>query len=520
MIKSYINVDIILIILLSVHTIYCQDDPLTKLESTIISHGGQVLRITDSQYHAAAILHNRVIQTWPNMLIRPATFDDVSLALSTLSSLNIPIRIMGGRHSYGGYCSHQGIVTDSVLLKGLKIDLQSETVTMEAGVLWNDIYKVLNGSEHIIVGGLCPAVGVVGFTVGGGYNAMYSRSYGYASDNVLNFKMALYNGTIVTASSTINPDLYWALRGGGGGNFGFVLEMTQKIHRINQTNLPNGQYLFLNLTWVNTDIRKALNNWFTFIKEVVDFDTRISFNTIVVITNSGNFLTIWCSFNGPEVEFNSIFDSWLSKDPKPNPYNVVHYAQIDIARELAVPFPVPKREHVLSAMAINITDAMLDVILEFKPNSTHQIDAWTDFVYLHNANKDKNTAFAFPNISFDIAPGVSWLDADFDPLALDMAQTMERKLIDAAASTHSIPGAYLNYIDPYLPNWEKMYYRNNWERLREINTKYDPTWYFRFPQGIPPYFSESNISNINNNNIIVMAILIIILIIQTFYLNQ
>ncbi|CAF0802944.1 unnamed protein product [Adineta steineri] len=473
MIKSYINVDILLIILLSVHTIYCQDDPLSKLESTIISHGGQVLRITDSQYHAAAILHNRVIQTWPNMLIRPATFDDVSLVLSTVSSLKIPIRIMGGRHSYGGYCSHQ--------------------VTMEAGVLWSDIYKVLNGSEHIIVGGLCPTVGVVGFTVGGGYNAMYSRSYGYASDNVLNFKMALYNGTIVTASSTINPDLYWALRGGGGGNFGFVLEMTQKIHRINGTNLPNGQYLFLNLTWVNTDIRKALNNWFTFIKEVADFDTRISFNTIVVITNS---------------------------DPKPNPYNVVHYAQIDIARELAVPFPVPKREHVLSAMAINITDAMLDVILEFKPNSTHQIDAWTEFVYLHNANKDKNTAFAFPDISFDIAPGVSWLDADFDPLALDMAQTMERKLIDAAASTHSIPGAYLNYIDPYLPNWEKMYYRNNWERLREINTKYDPTWYFRFPQGIPPYFSESNISNINNNNIIVMATLIIILIIQTFYLNQ
>ena len=86
------------------------------MESTIISNGGQVLRITDSKYHSAAILHNRAIQSWPNMIIRPATFGDVSLALSTLSSLKIPIRIMGGRHSYGGYCSHQGIVIDSALL--------------------------------------------------------------------------------------------------------------------------------------------------------------------------------------------------------------------------------------------------------------------------------------------------------------------------------------------------------------------------------------------------------------------
>lgn len=460
---------------------------LANLESTIISHGGQVLRVTDPQYKAAARLHNRAIQTWPDLMLRPATYDDVSLVLSSLSSLGIPIRIVGGRHSYGGYCSHQGIVLDSALLKDLRVDWETETITVQAGVIWDEVYKALDGSEYVAMGGLCPTVGVVGFTLGGGYNAMYSRSFGIASDNALHFTVALYNGSVVTASPTINSDLYWALRGGGGGNFGFVLETTQKIHRISGTNLPYGQFSFLNITWTNTDIRRSLNNWLTFLKEVADLDTRISFNVIVTVDGENNFLMMYCSFNGPHTEVNSVFGSWLSQDPKPTTFTMFNYTQVDITRVLGIPFPVVNREHVMSAMTIDITDAMLDVILDFQPNSSLQIGSWTELIYLHNANKDENTAFAFPDISFDIAPGVAWTDIDTDADAIEMSEKFLQRLIDAAAPTKSIVGAYINYIDPYLPNWETMYYRDYWDRLRQIATKWDPTWYFRFPQGIPPY---------------------------------
>jgi hypothetical protein len=492
MADSYIRLYIANIIVLVCFIIKVQSDPLSTLGSTIISHGGQVLRVTDPEYKAAATLHNRAIQIWPSLILRPATYDDVSLALSTLSSLQIEIRIMGGRHSYGGYCSHQGIVLDSALLKGLKIDWESETVTMQAGVIWSDIYTMLNRSEYVIMGGLCPTVGVVGFTLGGGYNAMYSRSFGLASDNVLNFEVALYNGTVVTASSTMNSDLYWALRGGGGGNFGYVLEMTQKIHRINRTELPYGQFSFLNITWIDVDMRRALNNWLIFLKEVADMDTRISFNAIVGIGEEGNLLMMWCSFNGPQVEIDPLFGPWLSKNPKPNFFKMFNYTQNDITRELGVPFPVENREHILSAMAINITEPMWDVILDFKANSTAGVGAaWTELIYLHNANKDKNTSFAFPDISFDIAPGVGWKNPDIDPYAIDMAEKFLQKLIDAAAPTQSIVGAYINYIDPYLRDWETMYYRNYWDRLREIKTKWDPTSYFRFSQSIPSYNQQS-----------------------------
>ncbi|CAF0941587.1 unnamed protein product [Rotaria sordida] len=516
---SYIHLYITIIILSVCFVINAQSDSLNTLESTIISHGGQVLRITDPQYKAAATLHNRAIQIWPDLILRPATYDDVSLALSTLSSLRIPIRIMGGRHSYGGYCSHQGIVLDSALLKDLNIDWTTETVTMQAGVIWADVYRALNGSEYVALGGLCPTVGVVGFTLGGGYNAMYSRSFGLASDNVLNFTVALYNGTVVTASSTINSDLYWALRGGGGGNFGYVLEMTQKIHRMSETKMPNGQFSFLNITWVNIDIRTALTNWLTFLKNVADDDTRISFNVIIAVNSESNFLMMYCSFNGPSVEINSVFGPWLSQNPKPTFYDVFNYTQTDISRALGIPFPVVNREHVLSAMAINITEAMLDVILDFQPNSTAGlVGSWTELIYLHNANKDKNTAYAFPDISFDIAPGVSWTNPDADPDAIEISEKFLEKLIDAAAPSKSIVGAYLNYIDPYLRDWQKMYYRNHWDRLREIQTKWDPTWYFRFPQGIPPYNQQSNDSQLTNRSVVTIGSLIMLVLSQCFCL--
>ncbi|CAM2728288.1 unnamed protein product [Rotaria socialis] len=193
-----------------------------------------------------------------------------------------------------------------------------------------------------------------------------------------------------------------------------------------------------------------------------------------------------CSFNGPHFDADKVFQPWLSQNPKPTFYSVFNYTPSDISRVLGMPFPVVNREHILSSMTINITEAMLDVILDFQPNSTLDIGSWTEIVYLHNTNKDKNTAYAFPDIAFDIVPGISWKNPDYDPYARQMSEKFLEKLIDAAAPTKSIVGAYINHIDPYLRDWQTMYYRNNWDRLRDVQTKWDPTWYFRFPRGIPP----------------------------------
>jgi hypothetical protein len=209
---------------------------------------------------------------------------------------------------------------------------------------------------------------------------------------------------------------------------------------------------------------------------------------------------MWGTFNGPQEELQPLFNPWLSKSPQPNSFAVLNYTQTDITRELGAsmnPFPVPNRQHIVSVMAINITDTMLDVILESQPNTTTPIDYYMDIIYLNNANKDKNTAWPFPDISFDIAPGFGWFPSDADYTAIDIAERWLQRLLNAAAPIQSIVGSYLNYIDPYLKDWQSMYYRHHWDRLREIKTKWDPTGYFRFPQGIPPITQSSSATKSN-----------------------
>ena len=495
-----------------------RSDPVSDMESTIISHGGQVLRVTDPQYRLAATLWNKAIQVWPSVIIRPATYEDVALALSTLYSLDIPIRIMGGRHSYGGYCSHAGVVLDSALLDKVDVYWSNETITMQAGVIWDKVYRALNGSEYAIVGGLCPTVGVVGYTTGGGYNSLFSRSYGFASDNVLNFKVVTCNGTIVTASSSSNPDLFWALRGGGGGNFGYVLEMTHKIHRINQTNLPTGQLSFLNISWYNPkDFAAVLRNWLVFLNEVANLDDRISFDVLIFTDAVNPFLMMYGSFNGPQDALDASFDPWLSKDPKPNSYLVRNYTQFEmiIATGAAnYPFPAKERQHIVSAMALDITEAMIHVLVESQPNTTFLMLQYVDIIYLHNTNKDKNTAWPFADISFDIAPGFAWFTAEDDSTAISVTESWLKRLWNAASPTSSIVGAYLNYIDPYMDNWQTLYYRQHWQQLREIKGKWDPTWYFRFPQGIPPNNSQSEASSSGGRNLMTDLLLLLSIISQ------
>ena len=103
--------------------------------------------------------------------------------------------------------------------------------------------------------------------------------------SVNSFQVATYNGSIGTASANSDPDLFWALR--SGGKFRYVLEMTHKIHRINQTNLPAGQISYFNISWNNQDdFRAVFRNWIQYLDDVADADTRINFD-VVVFSNPG-----------------------------------------------------------------------------------------------------------------------------------------------------------------------------------------------------------------------------------------
>src|SRR5471030_2052718 len=135
------------------------------------------------------------------------------------------LTVKGGGHSATGYSLNAGgMVIDMSLLKAISLDLEHKVLTVQMGLRWSEVYTYLQdtGTGLIPIGGGCSSVGLAGFIQGGGYSFV-SRSYGMSADNVRSATLVLADGSVRTVgidSSGEDGELFWALRGGGGGNWG------------------------------------------------------------------------------------------------------------------------------------------------------------------------------------------------------------------------------------------------------------------------------------------------------------
>ena len=157
-----------------------------------------------------------------------------------------------GGHSYGGYSSTSGVIVDVSRLNGVSLDSVRRAV-VGAGARLIDVYDGLWQHGRTVPAGSCPTVGIAGLALGGGVG-LASRKYGLTCDNLLEATVVLANGTAVVANARQHPDLYWALRGGGGGNFGIVTRLVFRTH-------PVGQVATYALEWPWSDAAKVVQAW-------------------------------------------------------------------------------------------------------------------------------------------------------------------------------------------------------------------------------------------------------------------
>ncbi|TGO13552.1 hypothetical protein BTUL_0068g00240 [Botrytis tulipae] len=160
--------------------------------------------------------------TAPACIIRPHSSSEVTSAMRTIQKSDCHFAIKGGGHNMNqGFSNVEGGITiDLMRMKDIEISEDEEIVKVRAGCRWGEVYEVVEPRGLMVVGGRDSTVGVGGFLLGGGISFL-SQRYGWGSDNVRNFEIVLSNGTIANANAHDNPDLYWALRG-GGNNFGIV----------------------------------------------------------------------------------------------------------------------------------------------------------------------------------------------------------------------------------------------------------------------------------------------------------
>jgi hypothetical protein len=206
-----------------------REEAKTKLRDSL---RGALVQRGDVDYDDARKLYNGMIDKRPAALARCVDVADVMTAVDLSREEGLRIAIRGGGHNGPGFGSvDDGLVIDMSMMKGVRVDPAARTARVGAGCTQGDVDHATHAFGLAVPAGIISTTGIAGLTLSGGHGYL-SRKYGLTIDNLLEADVVLADGSFVTASKDQNPDLFWALRG-GGGNFGVVTSFKFALHPVN-----------------------------------------------------------------------------------------------------------------------------------------------------------------------------------------------------------------------------------------------------------------------------------------------
>jgi len=236
------------------------DEALEELRGTV---GGEVLTPADSDYGTVRAAANAMHAATPGLVVRCSGTADVVQAVTFARAQGLAVTVRGGGHSVAGLSSTDGgMLIDLSPMRAVMVDPERRLAYVQGGALWADVDREAQAFGLVTPGGVVSDTGVAGLTLGGGYGWV-RRMYGLSCDNLVEAQVVGADGQVRTASADTNPDLYWALRG-GGGNFGIVTSFTFRLH-------PLGPIVaFAGVFYPLEDAPQVLRNWRAFVANTSD----------------------------------------------------------------------------------------------------------------------------------------------------------------------------------------------------------------------------------------------------------
>ncbi|MGL6104532.1 FAD-binding oxidoreductase [Romboutsia sp.] len=224
------------------------------------------------EYNTSIQEWNRAINKFPYLIAYCENTSDVSEIIHYARKHHLPIRIRSGGHNYEGYSTgNDCVVIDISKMNNTKIDYVNNTVKLDGGTKNTELYNYISNEGYPFSGGTCPTVGVSGYALGGGWG--YSaRKFGLGCDSLVEVELVNYKGCVLTANKDKNSDLFWALQGAGGGNFGVITSMTFSL----PPKVDKVTYVRMYYPGINKNIQvKVLDTWQKWISSV-DNDINLS----------------------------------------------------------------------------------------------------------------------------------------------------------------------------------------------------------------------------------------------------
>ncbi|OXM43923.1 FAD-binding oxidoreductase [Amycolatopsis alba] len=397
-----------------------------------------------------------------------ANEDDVRRCVDFAARLRIPIAARSGGHSYVGYSIvDRGLIVDLSRLSRVEI-LPGGRAAIGAGAVLGRVYEALAAAGRALPAGSCPQVGIAGLTLGGGIGVL-GRKYGLTCDRVESVRFVGADGKLRLVSAETAPDLLWALRGGGGGNFGIVTSFVFKTE-------PARTLTNFTLTFppaVLADLVAAWQEW----QPAMPDELWSGMGLGSAAVNCGG------CFVGRAVQLNPLLDDLVRRvGTEPLTREVKEQGHLatmrSFAEEVQFPAAVDQRgEYVATSRMLThpVPDpGALAALLTSDPQLYSIVDTYGGAIARVPSGES-----CFPHRS---ALGSIQITRGLDGGVAKARQEIGR-VRDELGREYGQAG-YVNYIDPEMPDWAKAYYGESLPRLRRVARKYDPDGLFAFEQGL------------------------------------
>jgi FAD/FMN-containing dehydrogenase len=453
---------------------------------------GPVVHPGDSRFGPFATPYNLVYDTadlQPNAIAVCANRRDVATAVRWARDRNITPVVRSGGHSYAGYSMGPGLMIDVSVMKRFSWNGPRTELTVECGARNGDVYNILRAEARTMTHGRCPTVGVAGFLLGGGIG-FNMRLHGVASDGLVASDIVTANGAVLKLSEQENEDLFWACRGGGGGNFGINTAFTL-------STVPADRVTVFSLRWT-APRDKAEQIALALMTALDNGDNRLGsrpsfYRDPSQPPGSDAVVKVLGQWHGTEREVRALLASVLLPPLQPARAVIAemdYWDGQDFLLEWDGPFRFLERSvflrQNLDAAAIH---AAFDGLWQFQPSADKSLTPDVRFFQTGGRINDVDpaaTAFVHRDSRWLLDIGLPWSAEDLkDPSWLLRNRARQDQLF-AAMSKYGNGGSYQNFADPALQDFAKAYYGRNLERLTKVKRAYDPDNFFKFAQSIPP----------------------------------
>jgi FAD/FMN-containing dehydrogenase len=447
-------------------------DAATELSKTFTGH---MLRAADPTYETARKVHNGLINKRPALIAQCRGAADIVDAVKLVREQKLEVAVRGGGHNVAGRSTiDNGVMIDLSLMQAIHVDPKARTARAQGGLTWNGFNRETQLHGLATTGGVISTTGIGGLTLGGGIGWLMGK-HALALDNLLSAEVVLADGKVVTASLDENPDLFWALRG-GGGNFGVASSMEYRLHPVGPL-ITGGVIAYpFSEAW---DVLR----FFRDVTASLPDELTVFGGLIHAPDGSGAKLVamIVCHCGSLEDGEKALRPIKAFGAPAMDGIGVLPYCQMNMMLDDG--FPRGALNYWKSAFVSSLSDAAIRTMIDRFDQCPTPMGALM-LEHFHGAVTRvgaTDTAFPHRDAGHNLLVLSQWTDLNNNEACIAWAR-------DSYAAMESFmgPGRYVNYLGEDEQAEVPAAYGPNYRRLAQIKAKYDPDNFFHMNQNIRP----------------------------------